>query len=290
MSHLVDLIKEDFGIEGGGRWYRSVVHSSLVLDADNDVFYFNSRGISGDAVTYLKEVRGLSSKSANELIKNASAPMPTDSDGNSLQVKFEKLVDLFHGAGKYDREYWYSRKLTDATIDRYRLGNYDGWNLIPIYNNGLFYNFQCRRDKPKKFIKFWYKDVDFNPVLFNREILPFVNTVYITEGMVDCLLLNQLGFPAVCTTNGASSWNPNWIKYFDKIDDIVYIADNDSAGIHSAYRTAISIGLYKVRILRFKEKAVKYGALDWFRDGHSVEEFKSIIEEQSVYGFEKGMI
>jgi len=289
MSTLVDLVKEDFGIQGSGKWYRSEIHSSLVIDAENNRFFFNSRGLSGDALAYLILVRGLDEKSAKETLRRSIAPMPTDEQGNSLQVKFEKLVDLFHKAGRDNRDYWYARKLTDSTIDKYRLGNYDGWNLIPIYNKGLFVNFQCRQDNPKR-IRFWYKDKDFNPVLFNKEVLPFVDSIYITEGMVDCLLLNQLGFPSVCTTNGASSWNPNWIQYFTKIKNIIYLADNDSAGVHAALSVANSIGLYRVKILRFKEKETKYGSLDFFRDGNTIEEFNDAVNTRSVYGFEKSLV
>jgi DNA primase len=282
---LKQFIEEDFGIEGSGRWYRSVVHSSLVFDSENDLFFFNSRGIKGDTLTYLIEVRGMDKRAAQDVLKNVTAGMPVDSASNSLQVKLDKLVDLFHSAGKNDRQYWYDRKLTDSTIDRYRLGNFDEWNLIPIYDNGLFINFQCRRDKPSKSIKFWYKDKDFKPVLFNRDILPFVDKIYITEGMVDCLLLNQLGFPAVCPTNGSSSWNPGWIRYFTKIKEVTYIADHDSAGRHSAKSVANSLGTYKVKILEFLDKPDKYGALNFFVEGGDVDTFRGMIND-SKYSFE----
>lgn len=287
---LVDLVKEDFGTTGSGRWLRSEVHSSLVIDSENDLFYFNSRGLRGNSLDYLIQVRGLDSRSAQDLLRNKTAGMPVDADGHTLQAKFEKLVDLFHSSGKNDRDYWYKRCLTDSTIDRYRLGNFDGWNLIPIYDNGLFINFQCRKDTPEKRIRFWYKDSDFKPVLFNMGILPFIDQVYIVEGMVDCLLLNQLGLPSVCSTNGAMSWNPNWIRHLTKVKDIVYISDNDEAGKHGAYSVANAIGLYRVKILRFKEEAPKFGALDYFRNGGNVKEFLEIVKEQGVYGFERSQI
>jgi len=290
MIKVSDLVEEDFGITGNDRWMRSEVHSSLVVDDEKDIFFFNARGISGNALTYLIKVRGLDVRSAQELLKHPTAGNPTDTGDTGLQVKFEKLVDLFHGAGRADRRYWYDRKLTDSTIDRFRLGNFDGWNLIPIYDKGLFCNFQCRRDKPNKRIRFWYKDDDFVPVLFNKEVLPFVDSIYITEGMVDCILLNQLGLPSVCSTNGALSWNPGWIQHFTKMKSIVYIADNDPAGVTGAYLVAKSIGLYKVKILRFKEKALKYGALNFFLEDGTVEQLKEIIEERCTYGFEKELI
>lgn len=290
MTSLVDLVREDYGISGSGRWFRSDVHSSLVVDSLNDLFFFNSRNLRGNSLDYLMNVRGLTRKSAQEVLHNRTAENPADSKETSIQTRLDKLVDLFHNSGRSNREYWTSRGLNNSTIDRYRLGNFEGWNLIPIYDDGLFINFQCRRDKPDKRIRFWYKDTDFKPVLFNKEVLPFIKTVYIVEGMVDCLLLNQLGLPSVCSTNGALSWNSGWIRYFTKMKEIYFVADNDSAGITAALRTANSLGLSRVKIMRFKEEAEKYGALNYFQSGGTVEEFKEILSSNSVYGFERELI
>jgi DNA primase len=290
MSNLVDLVKEDYGIQGSGRWFRSEVHSSLVIDAEKEIFYFNARGLSGNALDYLCKVRGLQKGFAQEMLKNAAVGMPIDTGNEGLQVKFEKLVDLFHSSGRNDRAYWYKRLITDSTIDRYRLGNYDGWNLIPIYDKGLFINFQCRRDEPSKKIRFWYKDKDFKPVLFNSDVLKFVDVIYIVEGMVDCLLLNQLGLPSVCSTNGADSWNTGWIRYFTKIKEIFYIPDNDEGGIVGANRVANTLGSSRVKIFRFKEEVPKFGALNYFVKGGIVKDFKELLRDSSVYGFERDLI
>ncbi len=288
MSLLVDLVKEDYGIRGSDRWWRSEVHSSLVVDAERDLYFFNARELKGNAIHYLINIRGFNRKSAEEFVKRFTGVFQTNRE-TGLQVRFEKLVDCFYENGLTQRIYWYNRGLTDSTISRYRLGYYDGWYTIPIYDNGLFFNFQCRRDNPKR-IKFWYKDSDFRPVLYNKDILKFVDKIYITEGMVDCILLNQLGFPAVCTTNGAMSWNPEWIKYFTKINDIYYIADNDLAGIKGALSVSNSLGS-RVKILRFKDKEEKYGAKNFFvNDNGTKEEFMNLFDTNSVYGFEKGVI
>jgi len=289
MLNLVDLVRDDFGLSGGGRWFRSDIHSSLVVDAENNTFFFNSRGLRGGPVDYLVGVRGLTPKVARDLVINKTANLP-ETNETGLQVKFEKLVDLFHSAGKNVREYWYKRGLTDPTIDRYRLGNFEEWNLIPIYDKGRFYNFQCRRDTPDKRIRFWYKDRDFKPVLFNIEILPFIDTVYIVEGLVDCILLNQLGLPSVCSINGADTWNSGWIRHFTKMKDIYFIADNDKAGIFGASIAAASLGTGRVKIMRFRDEVEKYGAKDYFVEGGTVEKFKSLIRENATYGFDKGSI
>lgn len=289
MSILVDLVKQDFGLSGRGRWYRSDVHSSLVVDAENDIFFFNSRDLRGSPVDYLMKIRGFSKQAASDYVRNVVTTGSIKDNLHSLQVRFDKLVDLFHTSGRDDRQYWYDRLLTDSTIDRYRLGYFEGWNLIPIFDDGLFYNFQCRKDVPEKKIRFWYKDTDFKPVLFNRDVLKFVDTIYIVEGMVDCILLNQLGLPSVCSTNGAMSWNQGWIRYFSKMKNIYYVADNDKAGIASAKRTSDSLGSM-VKIMRFRERGDKYGALNYFKDGGTVDSFKQILLDESVFPFEKELI
>lgn len=289
MSILVDLVKEDFGITGNERWWRSEVHSSLVVDAEKDVYFFNARDLRGDVVHYLMNVRGLDRRKAEEFVKNRSrlnSGVPDETGG--LQVKYDRLVDLFHSAGKNNRDYWYRRNLTDSTIDRYRLGYYDGWYLIPIYDNGLFVNFQCRRDNPKRF-KLWYKDKDFKPVLYNSDILKFVDRVYIVEGMVDCILLNQLGLPSVCSTNGAGYWNPGWIRYFTKINDIFYIEDHDKAGEAASSLVSNSLGPSRVKVVSFDGKPEKYDSVDFFRDGGSKESFLDLINHTYRFQFEKGL-
>lgn len=286
MSILIDLVREDFGISGKGKWWRSDIHSSLVVDSENDLYYFNSRNLRGDAKHYLINVRGLSRQNAELFVRALESRLQLpELKETSLQTKFEKLVNLFHNNGKTNRDYWYKKGLDDRTIDRYRLGFLDGWYTIPIYDSSKFVNFQCRRDDPKR-IKFWYKDDDFKPILYNSDILKFVNTVYIVEGMVDCLLLNQNGIPSVCSTNGAMGWNQNWIKDFTKVSEIFYIADNDKAGVEGAKRVANSLGTSRVKVFRFKDKSSKYGAANFFLEGGTPDEFISTVSSQFVFGFE----
>lgn len=290
MSILVDLVKEDFGISGRGRWFRSDIHSSLIVDSEKDLYYFNSRDLKGNAVHYLMNIRGFKKDIASKFVSRYITSGMPESANFSIQTRFEKLVDLFHNSGKNNRQYWYDRLLTDSTIDRYRLGYFDDWSLIPIYDGGLFYNFQCRKDKPEKKIKFWYADNDFKLLLYNKDVLNFVTTAYITEGMVDCILMNQLGFPTVCAINGSMSWDSGWIKYFTHIKEVYYISDNDRAGIVSAKSIARSLGDQRVKVLRFRDEKDKYGSLDFFREGGSVDDFKNLLAEKSIYSFEKELI
>ena len=99
MSILVDLVKQDFGISGRGRWWRSDVHSSLVVDSENDLFFFNSRDLKGTPVDYLMNIRGFSRQAASDYVKNVAATGNLNEAVHNLQVRFDKLVDLFHSSG-----------------------------------------------------------------------------------------------------------------------------------------------------------------------------------------------
>lgn len=291
MSLLEELVRQDFGISGTGRWRRSDIHSSLVVDIEKDIFFFNARGLRGNAIDYLVKVRGIRQAEAENLIRQArqfgAQSIPKE---HRIQFRYEKLVDIFNKGGQKHRDYWYRRCLTDKTIDSYKLGFYNDWYLIPIYDAGRFSNFQLRRDQPAKRINFWYRDVDFSNVVVNSDILKFVKVAYMTEGTVDCLLMNQMGFPTVTGANGTLSCNPLWFKYFTSINNIFYVADNDSAGIKAAHKVVDVLGSNRVRVFRFKDRAERYDTVDFVRDGGTKEELKELLETKSVYGFQKGDI
>lgn len=65
--------------------------------------------------------------------------------------------------------------------------------------------------------------------LYNVQLLEKSDTVFIVEGEPDALRLEQDGFVAVCTTNGATHFKEEWKDLF--IGKKVYILyDNDKAG------------------------------------------------------------
>ncbi len=281
---LESLIEADFGYKGTTNWGKSDEHSSLVVDRKRGKFFWNSKGWSGDAVDYLMLVRGMRKKDANDYVKGnifSDSRLPSDV---STDTPYEKLVDFLWDNGKDRRDYWYKRCLQDNIIDRFSLGFYEDWYTIPVYVDGVFRNFQCRREIPEKRIKAWYRGV--GPLLFNSSILQFVNKVYVTEGPVDAILLTQLGLPAISHTAGAEGWRDEWFKYFFKAKEIIYIADNDEPGKRAALKVAKSLGEGRVKILIFSDKPDKYDAMDFFRDGGSLEEFYD-RESHASYSFEK---
>lgn len=288
MTLLQELIQEDFGIKGNNRWFSSVDHSSLVYDSEKDEFFWNSKNIRGKAVEYLMEVRGITKKKAQEIVNVRGKVVGyVNEDGSYDEAPYEKLVDLLWSLGRKNRDYWYKRCLTDRTIDRNQLGYYDGWSLIPLFRNDKFVNFQCRRDEPTKQIKYWYRIENFEPVLLNQQLLELVDTIYITEGPTDAILLNQEGVSAIAHTGGNGYWNPAWYPLFSRIKNIFYIQDNDEAGLWGTKKVSENLGTDRVRIFQFpKEYKKGYDAGNYFQDGGNAKDFKEMVESNSKYVFE----
>jgi len=290
-SILEKVISEDYELVGNGRWLRTVEHDSLIIDSKKQLFFWNSKDLAGDAYTWLIKVKGYNNKEAKKRISELK-----DSDiitVRSFTIKGKKedvvvcedLVDVFWSNGKHkgNRDYWYKREIFDTTIDRFRLGHYNGWYTIPIYQDNEFKNFQIRRDLPEKKIKSWYRGV--GPLLFNSSILNWISTVYITEGLTDCLILNQAGLPAISHNTGAGGWMPQWFKYFIKLKEIYVVYDNDEAGIKGSKFVAENLGVYRTKIFTFEGFGEKYDINKYFLDGGNKEDFRKLVLEKSKYSF-----
>jgi len=275
----------DYTLKGSGRWKHTIEHSSLVIDVQNQKIFWNSKGLGYlSPIDYLLLVKKLSRKQAEDLISDLSGiSSATKIPKTTTSIPDEKLVDIFWKSGMTDRDYWYKRTLTDTTIDLFRLGKYDGFSMVPIYYKDEFINFQCRKDDPKKVIIPWYKGI--GPVLFNSSILPLLTTVFITEGLVDSILLNQLGYPCISHTGGAYGFPTKSFSDFSRINKIFYICDNDQAGLFAARKVSNCLGTQKVKIVLFNTDIEKYDAVDFFREGHTTQEFEGLLDT-SKYIFE----
>jgi DNA primase len=290
MSLLLDLIKEDYTIKGRGQFLKTVEHDSLVIDTEKDIFFWNSKRISGDAYVWLTRIKGYTDKGAREYIKKHSSKAGlqiytsiTNERGETTTV-YPKLVKLLWENGKGHRDYWYKRGVNDSTCDRFQLGYFEGWYTIPIFLDGALVNFQKRRDEPEKVILPWYRGV--GPVLFNSDILSMSSAVIITESPSDVLLLSQYGYPAVSHTAGAGYWSPKWTKYFTEQKEIFITYDNDEAGRFGARRVAEYLGEYRSRVFTFDSFADKYDTGDWFLEHDEPQEFGKLIDAEAKRIFE----
>jgi len=287
---LEALISEDFGLVNiESNFPKSEEHNSLVLDKRKGIFFWNSKGIVGDPLVYLTRVRKLSFNDAKEFLRNfeySGTHVYTIKGYEEDVIVYPELVETFYRLGKLDkrRDYLYRRGLTDETIDRFQIGWYNDFTMIPFFINGTFRNFQMRKDIPNKRIKSYYKGV--GPLLFNSDILKLVSIVYVVEGPLDALILLQHGIPAISTNSGgviSSEWHD---KFVDQ-QTIYLIMDNDGAGRKEAKRTAKNLGTTRCRIYTFQDyEQIGFDPIDYFLDGNTDKDFLKLVEEKSQWIWE----
>lgn len=60
-------------------------------------------------------------------------------------------------------------------------------------------------------------------------LLAKAQRIFLTEGEIDCMTLNQIGLPAVGFP-GANAWQSHWRLMFSDYDEVTVICDGDQAG------------------------------------------------------------
>jgi len=279
---LLEFVEQDFGIRGSGNYYRALDHDSLVVDTRSGVFFWNSKGIFGKPLDYLTKVRRMRFLDAKELLKFSNGKVPIYVKKKKEDVPLIDLVDVFFNNGVNNRDYFYNRLLTDETINKFKLGYHNGWSTVPILEKGKLLNIQLRRDIPEKRVLPYYKT---KPVLYNADLLNKISNVVICEGIVDSILLNQLGIPAISKLGGAMTWLTEWFEYFIGIESIYLVFDNDDAGRKGAKRVAKELGLYRCKIFTFNGFREKYDIIDYFRDNNNIDNFIRLLKTESQYAF-----
>lgn len=288
MGVLEEVIARDYTLTGYGRYLRTEEHDSLVLDTERQLFFWNSKGLAGGPLEWFTKVKRLPNDLAKRRLSefdyyNTSGDVLTVKHGNKEVIVYPKLIDAFWEGGLEHRDYWYERLLTDETINRFKLGFHNGWYLIPIFVDGQLKNFQARRDHPTKKVLPWYNGV--GPILFNSDIMKVTDTIVFTEGLVDAILLNQYGIPAVSHNGGAGTWKDNWTRHFNKQQKIYIVYDNDRAGRKGAKNIADILGV-RCKIYTFDGHALGYDIVNFFRDKNSVQEFRRLLVEESKHVFQ----
>lgn len=284
VSILEELISEDFTLTNADkRFAKTEQHSSLVLDRQNNIFYWNSRNIVGNAFTYLIKVRGWSKSDASKRLKNTDEISFFKFKEDVViekPVQYSPLVDIFYEYGQKYGNYWHTKRgYTDTTIEEFKLGYTGKWYTIPIFEDGKFVNFQARMESPK-IIKHWYKGI--GPHSFNFSILKLTDWVIITEGPVDAIMCRQNNLPAVSQTGGSGYWNINWNPKFSRKKRIYVVYDNDEAGKFHAKKVASQWG--RAKYYNFDGYPDKYDITDYFKDGGNTMLFLELLEEKSRYG------
>lgn len=273
---LQDVIARDYTLVGNGKWLRTLEHDSLVIDVEAQRFFWNSRNIYyGTIKDWFEKVKH--QRYTDNFVNVVEEETPVDTPP---VVPSPELVNLFYKYGKHNNDYWLNKRgYTEETIDKFRLGYNGEFYTIPVYENGNFVNFQCRKDNPKT-VKHWYRGV--GPHTFNFSILRQTDYVVITEGPVDCIMLRQNNIPAISQTSGSGDVRL-FVKnfhHFYNIKNIFIVYDNDEAGNTGANKVGKVFGS-RAKIYNMWDFTPKYDITDFFKDGNSKRDFLSLISAKS---------
>lgn len=241
-NKLLSIISKDYTLIRKGNYYTTEEHDSLVIDPKRALFFWNSKGIYGDILRWLTEVRGLNKYDAIKTIDET----PEDFNFEAYELQPETpnpvLVDIYYNYGRGYRDYWYNKRgYNDDTIERFNLGYTGKYHVIPVFYNGAFLNFQCRGldANDNKIVRNFYQGMGNLP--FNFDALKTIeksDPIFITESPVDAIMLTQNGLTAISCTAGAGSWDHEWSKLLFDYEKIYICYDNDEAGRNGAKRTS----------------------------------------------------
>lgn len=161
--------------------------------------------------------------------------------------------------------YFAKRGISEATLVNWKIGETKEW-FPQINKKRNAINFKYYRDG--ELINIKYRDAEKNFKLVSGAELIFygidnikeMDKVYIVEGEMDALSLNEAGIYSVCSVpNGASKGNQrleyldNCWEYFKDKKEIVLCTDNDAAGLALRKELARRFGQYRCKYVDFGE-------------------------------------
>ena len=179
------------------------------------------------------------------------------------------------------------RGFTVESIKKFKLGFLQGRVTIPIqddvgdYVNVRRYSFNGKSANKMLSYKAGYGAARLFPLNSLKK-----DTVIICEGEMDCILLNQYGFPAITVTSGAGTWKSYWTELFR--GKTVYLCfDIDNVGKQGAKKIAELIKQVTKRIyiihLPLTEPA-NADITDYFiNQGNTLQDFKLLLQNTKEY-------
>lgn len=133
------------------------------------------------------------------------------------------------------RLWWHTKGVTDATIERYRLGyttncptakGHESYT-IPITYRGRLYNIRHRLADGDNGNKYRPEMAGLPSAMFNADVLQddlgFSSEVVLVEGEIKAMVLQQYGFDTVAIP-GANTFKDKWISLFRTVTRPVYVA------------------------------------------------------------------
>ena len=169
-------------------------------------------------------------------------------------------------------QYYLEHGISDASIKKFGITHNKVRITIPIKdrNDDVLFN-KYRYLSPEADMKFSY-DPGSEATIFNEAVMEGSDYVFLTEGEMDTIRLDQERIAAVSNTSGASTFKKEWVELFEgKKVYIVY--DNDKAGREGAKKVQeVLPNAYNI-ILPENYKDI----CEYFLD-HTKKDFKKLVD------------
>lgn len=139
-----------------------------------------------------------------------------------------------------------TNKISKKVQEDFSLGFTDDAIVIPVHDqDGTFFFNKYRRsplsdEKPK----YWY-DKGGKTTLYGWWLAKYHDTILLTEGEKDCLVAWSHNIPAVTSTSGAQSFQPEWAELL-KDKEVIVCFDNDEAGAQGMVKVLAHVPHAKV--------------------------------------------
>lgn len=185
-----------------------------------------------------------------------------------------------------DREYLYSRAITDDTISRLKIGRTEEGRLsIPYFKNG-YVAYYCTRAMPgcvnedKKYMKAYLDGLKEHVIWGLDSIGRSKDLLVIAEGAFDAMSFYQEGYSVISPITGHfnSDQTKQMLDIARQFDRVMLIFDNDTAG--SKFTQAMSEILFENKI-SFIVSEVPRGqkdVSDYYSKGNSLDYFVESAE------------
>jgi hypothetical protein len=195
---------------------------SMLIWEDGKFFKCQSCGVSGSFEKLWRKLLGWDSSRVVAEATNFKGPrLPSDLAQLSVVINeaHESLL-------QFDQFQWYLKNRgVEGRIEACRIGFWDGWYSIPIYDEehhlqGAMFraNATIQKGTGQRFI---HPDGQLNLMYCpDWRLLRTAKAVAVVFGMFDALALSDLRFAVVTSTSGKDSFKPEWL---DSVRKPIYV-------------------------------------------------------------------
>lgn len=159
-------------------------------------------------------------------------------------------------------------------------GTYIEIPIFDVYGHHIFSKYRKNPFSNDDSPKYKYEPGSTSTLYNAHTVVGLKNqTIFITEGELDALVLNSFGFLAVSSTGGCSTFKIEWAEML-KDNDVYIVYDKDDAGIRGSLK--VNKMIPHAKIVYFPENFRGKDITDFFRS-HTVAEFLKCVDKAETW-------